>query len=164
MEAIKTREGGTTTLDCHTNQGTVKVFSKTLTVKTGERTELVNLSDEIRALVEATQIVDGYIQVSSLHTTAGLFINEWQEALLVDIRTMLDSIVPRETYYRHNDPEFSDCDRRNSDSHLKNVVFGQSLNIPIAQGKLVLGRWQSVILAEFDGPNNRSVFLQVFGI
>lgn len=164
MGAIKTREGGATTLDCYTNQGTVKVFSKTLTVKTGERTELVNLSDDIRALVEATGVEDGYIQVSSLHTTAGLFINEWQEALLTDIRTMLDSIVPRETYYRHNDPEFSDCDRKNSDSHLKNVVFGQSLNIPIAQGKLVLGRWQSVILAEFDGPNQRNVFLQVFGI
>ena len=164
MEALKTREGGTAALDCHTNQGTVKVFSKTLTVKTGERTELVNLSDEIRALVEAAGVEDGYIQVSSLHTTAGLFINEWQDALLVDIRTMLDSVVPRDTYYKHNDPEFSDCDRKNSDSHLKNVVFGQSLSIPIAEGRVVLGRWQSVILAEFDGPNQRNIFLQVFGI
>ena len=164
MGAINARKSGTATLDCYTNEGVVKVFSKTIQVETKERTELVNLSDEISQLVDATGVVDGYIQVSSLHTTAGLFINEWQDALLVDIKSMLEQIVPRETYYKHNDPEYSDCDRHNADSHLRNVVLGHSLSVPIAEGKLVLGRWQSVILAEFDGPNERKVFLQVFGI
>lgn len=164
MNLTKTREGGATTLDCHTNQGTVRVFSRTMTVKTSERMELVNLTDEIRSLADAAGVNDGYVQVSSLHTTAGLFINEWQDALLADIKSMLGTIVPREYYYKHNDPEFSDCDRQNADAHLRNVVMGQSLSVPIAQGQLVLGRWQSVILAEFDGPNHRQVFLQVFGV
>jgi len=164
MEAAKIRNEKTNALDCHTNQGTVKVFSRTITVKTNERTELINLTNEIRALAEATGIEDGYVQVSSLHTTAGLFINEWQDALLADVKSMIDQIVPRGTYYKHNDPEYSDCDRYNADSHLKNVVFGHSLSVPIAEGKLVLGRWQSVIMSEFDGPNERKVFLQVFGI
>jgi secondary thiamine-phosphate synthase enzyme len=164
MEVIKTREGGATTLDCYTNQGTVKVFSKTFTVNTDERTQLVNLTDDIRSMVESAGVEDGYVQVSSLHTTAGLFINEWQDALLVDIKSMLERMVPREDYYRHNDPEYSDCDRHNSDSHLRNVVLGHSLSVPIAQGKLVLGQWQSLIMAEFDGPNQRKVFAQVFGI
>lgn len=164
MEATKTREGGATTLDCYTNQGTVRVFSKTITVKTRDRMELVNLTDEIRSLADHTGVMDGYVQVSSLHTTAGLLINEWQDALLADVKTMLATIVPRESYYRHNDPEFSDCDRHNADSHLRNVVTGHSLTVPISEGQLVLGRWQSVILAEFDGPNQRQVFLQVFGI
>lgn len=163
MEAIKARERGAA-LDCHTNEGTAKVFSKTVTIKTHERTELVNLTDRIREFAEATEIQDGYIQVSSLHTTAGIFINEWQDALLSDVKTMIESMVPRDSYYRHNDPEHSDCDRHNADSHLRNVVVGYSLAIPIAEGKLVLGRWQSVILAEFDGPNQRKVFMQVFGI
>lgn len=164
MEAIKTRESVAGTQDCYTNQGTVKVISKTIMVKTDERTDLINLSDEVRSFVEGAGIKDGYIQVSSLHTTAGLFINEWQDALLSDTRSLIDAIVPRDSYYRHNDPEFSDCDRKNCDSHLKNVVFGHSLTVPISEGKPVLGQWQSVILAEFDGPNNRKVFLQVFGI
>ncbi|HXG67168.1 MAG TPA: secondary thiamine-phosphate synthase enzyme YjbQ [Blastocatellia bacterium] len=164
MEALKARGSGSPTADCYTNQGTVKVISKTITVKTSERMELVNLSHEIRALAEASGVKDGYIQVSSLHTTAGLLVNEWQDALLTDIKAMLEQIVPRNTYYKHNDPEFSDCDRNNADSHLRNVVLGHSMSIPISQGRVVLGRWQSVILAEFDGPNQRNVFLQVFGI
>ena len=164
MEAIKTRTGGITTLDSHTSQGTMKIFSKTIMVETDERTDLVNLTGELHALVESTGVKDGYIQVSSLHTTAGLLMNEWQDALLVDIKSMLEQIVPREIYYKHNDPEHSDCDRSNADSHLRNVVLGHSLSVPISQGKLVLGQWQSVILAEFDGPNRRKVFIQVLGV
>ncbi|HVG18961.1 MAG TPA: secondary thiamine-phosphate synthase enzyme YjbQ [Blastocatellia bacterium] len=164
MEAMKSPGKGAAALDCYTNQGIVKVFSKTMMVKTSERSELINLSDDIKAFVDATGVADGYVQVSSLHTTAGLFVNEWQDALLTDMKSMIEQIVPRDTYYRHNDPEFSDCDRHNADSHLRNVVVGHSLSVPIAQGKPVLGQWQSVILAEFDGPNERKVFMQVFGV
>jgi secondary thiamine-phosphate synthase enzyme len=163
MEATKAREG-TTASDCYMNQGAVRVFSKTITVETAERTDLVNLSEELKQFVEATGIEDGYVQISSLHTTAGLLINEWQQALLTDMKSMIEKIIPRELYYRHNDPEFSDCDRHNADSHLRNVVVGHSLSVPISQGKPVLGTWQSVIMAEFDGPNQRKVFLQAFGI
>lgn len=162
MEAQKARAAGA--LDCYSNEGTVKVFSKTIIAKTHERTDLVNLSDDLRDFVQATGVKDGYVQVSSLHTTAGLIVNEWQDALLADIKSTIENMVPRDTYYKHNDPQFSDCDRHNADSHLRIVVLGHSLSIPIDQGKLVLGQWQSVILTEFDGPNQRKVFMQVFGI
>lgn len=164
MEALKARDGEAATLDCYTNEGTVRAFSRTTSVMTRERTELVNLTDDIRAFVESTGVKDGYVQVSSLHTTAGLIINEWQDALLDDVKTMIERIVPKELYYKHNDPQFSDCDRHNADSHLRIVVLGHSLSIPIAEGRLVLGQWQSAILVEFDGPNERKVFTQVFGI
>ena len=164
MEALKSRDGAAATLDCYTNEGTVRAFSKTTRVKTHERTDLVNLTDEIRAFVESTGVKDGYVQVSSLHTTAGLIINEWQDALLHDVKAMIERIVPQDVYYKHNDPEFSDCDRHNADSHLRIVVLGHSLSIPIAEANLVLGQWQSAILVEFDGPNERKVFMQVFGI
>lgn len=150
--------------DYHTNQGSAKIFSKTVSVATNQRTELVRLTDEIRSFVEQTGVTDGFAQISSLHTTAGLFVNEWQEALLTDIKSMFERVIPRELYYRHNDPLHSDCDRRNADSHLCNLILNQSLSIPVEQGRLMLGQWQNVILAEFDGPNLRKVFLQVFGI
>ena len=164
MEALTARESGAETLDAHTNEGTVRVFSKTIMVKTNERTDLVNLSDDIRGFAKSTGVKDGYVQVSSLHTTAGLIVNEWQDALLADVKSLAESIVPRDTYYKHNDPEHSDCDRHNADSHLRIVVLGHSVSVPIEKGELVLGRWQSVILTEFDGPNQRKVFMQVFGI
>jgi secondary thiamine-phosphate synthase enzyme len=163
MKAIKSPVSGVAPLKEATVQGTVRVVSRTITVDTHERLELLNLTDEISSVVSASGISEGYVQLSSLHTTAGIFINEWQDALLVDIKTMIESLVPRDIYYRHNDPEFSDCDRSNSDSHLRNVVFGLSLSVPISRGELVLGRWQSVIMAEFDGPNQRKLFVQALG-
>ena len=161
MEAIKAREDGPAT---YTNQGTVKVFSKTIEVKTTERTDLINLTDEIRSFVEATEIADGHIQVSVLHTTAGIFVNEWQDALVTDMKSIIEKVVPQDVYYKHNDLEFSDCDKNNAHSHLRNVVLGHCLTLPISQGQIVLGRWQTIIFSEFDGPNQRKVFLQVFGI
>jgi secondary thiamine-phosphate synthase enzyme len=163
MEALKACDNAGEP-DFHASEGTAKAFSKTIIVKTHERTDLVNLSDDIRAFVKTTGVKDGYVQVSSLHTTAGLIVNEWQDALLADIKSTIEHIVPRDTYYKHNDPEYSDCDRHNADSHLRIVVLGHSLSIPINQSALVLGQWQSVILTEFDGPNQRKVFMQVFGI
>src|ERR1051325_1647892 len=139
MEATKANEDRKAIPDCYQNEGPVKVSSKTIVVETRERTELINLSDELRDFVESSGITDGYVQITSLHTTAGLYVNEWQEALLHDVKAMIDAMVPREEYYKHNDPEFSDCDRFNADSHLKNVVLGRSLSIPVSQGKLVLG-------------------------
>ena len=165
MEAIKSRvEEPIPVSDSYTNQGIVKVRSKTVVVTTGDRLELVNLSADIREFAETAGIEDGYVQVSSLHTTAALMVNEWQDALLTDVKAFLERIVPRGNYYKHNDPEYSDCDRKNGDSHLRNVILNHSLSIPIAQGKLVLGRWQSLILAELDGPNQRKVFMQAFGV
>jgi secondary thiamine-phosphate synthase enzyme len=164
MEAKLTREDGAAALSCYTNEGAVKVFAKTVAVNTHERSELINLTEDIREFARDTGVRDGYVQVSSLHTTAGIFINEWQDALLADVKNLIEGLVPRDKYYRHNDPEYSDCDRQNADSHLRNVVVGHSLTVPISEGEMVLGRWQSVILAEFDGPNQRKVFMQVFGI
>jgi secondary thiamine-phosphate synthase enzyme len=150
--------------DCRTTQGPMKICSKTINVPTAARMDLVKLTDELKTFVEAASVADGFMQISSLHTTAALFVNEWQEALSHDIRTMYERVMPRALYYKHNDPTFSDCDRKNADSHLSAIIMSHSLSIPIAEGRLMLGRWQHVIMAEFDGPNQRKMFLQVMGI
>ena len=154
----------TATLPGDAPAGLVKVCSKVLSVPTTERLELVDLSDDIRSFAGATGITEGQAHVSSLHTTAGLFINEWQEALLADMKDAIARLVPQNTYYRHNDSALSDCERCNGDAHLRNMVIGQSVSVPLAHGGLVLGKWQRVILAEFDGPGERQVFVQVLGI
>jgi secondary thiamine-phosphate synthase enzyme len=145
-------------------EGSYKVASSTLQFNTTERVELKSITREIAAFVEQTPIRDGVVQISSLHTTAGVMLNETQGALLSDISSFFEQLIPRGVYYKHNDPLLSDCDRKNADAHLRVLVVGQNLSIPIVDGRLKLGTWQNILLAEFDGPNNRKIHVQVMGI
>lgn len=147
-----------------TKEGMYKVASTTLLFATTERVELKGITDEIAAFVEQTPIRDGMVHISSLHTTTGLVLNEIEGALLSDMTTLFEQIVPRGVYYKHNDPLLTGCARKNADSHLRAMVVGHSISIPVEDGKLKLGTWQRVLLAEFDGPNSRKVHVQVMGI
>ncbi len=80
------------------------------------------------------------------------------------MRRFLDDIVDREDNWRHNNPEYSDCERKNADSHLRGMIMGQSLCLQVRNSAVLLGTWQSIILAEFDGPRSRSLSIQVSGI
>ncbi|PYU16451.1 MAG: secondary thiamine-phosphate synthase enzyme [Acidobacteria bacterium] len=102
--------------------------------------------------------------VQSLHTTTAVFINEFQQALLDDIKAFLERLVGRIDYWRHNDPRLSECDRKNADSHLRAMLLGHTLSVPVRDGALALGNWQSIILAELDGPRERAVQIQVLGV
>lgn len=147
-----------------TKEGMYKVASTTFLFATTERVELKGITDEIAAFVEQTPIRDGMVHISSLHTTTGLVLNEIEGALLSDMTTLFEQIVPRGVYYKHNDPLLTGCARKNADSHLRAMVVGHSISIPVEDGKLKLGTWQRVLLAEFDGPNSRKVHVQVMGI
>lgn len=147
-----------------TKEGTYKVASTTLIVTTDDRVELKTITQEIIDFVAQTPVREGVVQISSLHTTAGIMLNETQDALLGDMKAMFEQVVPRGVYYKHNDPLFSDCDRRNADAHLRAIVVGPSLSIPIENGKMKLGTWQQILFTEFDGPNHRNVHIQVMGI
>ena len=104
------------------------------------------------------------MQISPLHTTIGVLINETQDALLEDMSALFERLIPRDVYYKHNDPLLSDCERKNADAHLRAILAGLSIIIPIVDGELKLGTWQNILLAEFDGPNQRQVHIQAMGI
>jgi len=114
--------------------------------------------------VRKSGVRDGVVHLQSLHTTTAVFLNEWQDALLHDVRTFLEQLVQREGYFRHNDPAYSDCERQNADSHLRGMLMGQSLCLQVRNSAVLLGTWQSIILAEFDGPRSRSMSIQVSGV
>jgi len=145
-------------------EGVYKVAAATLVLGTNQRVQLKNITQEIAEIVAQSPIRDGLVQISSLHTTAGLILNEVQEALLDDVTAMFEQVVPQGVYYKHNDPRHSDCARKNADSHLRALVVGHSLSIPVENGRLKLGTWQQVLFSEFDGPNNRRLHVQVMGI
>ena len=142
---------------------TVRVISETLRLVTDKRLELYDLTERVADILKRHDIKEGMVMVSSLHTTLGLFVNEWQAALLHDVKAMLNKVVSPEEPYRHNDPEFSDCDRHNAHSHLQATLLGHALSFPVAAGRLVLGRFQAIIAAELDGPRNRDLAIQIVG-
>ncbi len=147
-----------------TTPGDLRIYQDTLTFQTSDRLELINITGQVNELVEKSGIRRGFVNVSTLHTTVCLLINEWQEALLHDIRRVIEDLVEREEDWRHNDPQFSDCDRKNADSHLRAMLLGHSLSLQVERAALVLGQWQSIIMAELDGPRPRSVSIQVIGV
>ena len=141
-----------------------RIFSRILDWATSERMQLLNITERINDLVRKSGIRDGLVHLQSLHTTTAVFINEWQDALLEDVRKYLEGIAPRDAYYRHNDPLYSDCERRNADCHLRGMLMGQTLCLQVRNASVLLGTWQSIILAEFDGPRSRSLAVQVSGV
>ena len=144
--------------------GGYSVVAETIDVDTAERLELVDLTDTVMAFVRRSGISEGLLSLWSMHTTCTVFINESQDALEVDIKAFLESTVARAHYYRHNDPEHSDCDRQNADSHLRAMLLGHSVTMQISGGELVVGRWQRVLCGEMDGPRTRTIRAQVQGI
>jgi len=130
---------------------------ETLSLKTEEKQQLINITSRVKEFVNSSGMKNGFIGLFSQHTTAALLISEFQNALLDDVRSFLGRIVEDELPYKHNSPEFSDCDRRNAVSHLRSVM------LPVCAGELVLGQFQSVILAEMDGPRERKLTVQFVG-
>ena len=144
--------------------GPYRVASTTMKVQTEDRVGLHDLTQQVRDFVRSSGVGAGQVLVASMHTTSAIFINEWQDALLFDIRNHIEGTVNRETYYRHNDPKWSDCDRNNADSHLRTLMLGTQVTLPVADGDVILGEFQSVIMGELDGPRERIVRLQVMGV
>ncbi len=127
---------------------------KRLEVKTSSRVQLIDISSHIKSLLKSEGISSGYIIVYVPHTTCGITINENADpAVKEDIIDVLNRLVPENSNYRHLEG--------NSDAHIKSSIIGSSVTVFIEGGALVLGTWQGIFLAEFDGPRIRSVLLKM---
>ena len=141
----------------------MKAFSASITLTTEEGTEVSDITKPVRDAVQQLPVATGIALVNTLHTTCALFVNEFQAAIVDDLKRMLDRLVPERGGYRHDDPRYSDCERGNGHSHLRAALLGRSVAVPINDGELTLGRFQSIIFAELDGPRSRQVSIQVIG-
>ena len=141
----------------------MKVFATSFTLSTEERTEISDITKLVRDAIQELPITTGIALVNTLHTTCALFINEFQGALMGDLKALIERLVPERSGYRHDDPRYSDCERGNAHAHLRTALLGRSISVGVNNGELVLGRFQSVIFAEFDGPRKREVTIQVIG-
>ncbi len=124
-------------------------------IQTITRIELIDITDRVRAAVKESCINDGICVISTRHTTSGIIINENERGLRVDILDMLEQLVPGDRKYAHNSID------NNADAHLRAVLLGMSETIPVEDGHLILGTWQSIFFIELDGPRNRTVNINV---
>jgi secondary thiamine-phosphate synthase enzyme len=124
-----------------------------ISVRTPEREILVDITERVQsAVAQARPGFNGLVSVFVPHTTAGVTINEGADPTVIrDIVDHLRRLVPRESGFRHSEG--------NSDAHIKASLMGSSAMVPVEGGRLRLGTWQSVYLAEFDGPRNRQVWV-----
>jgi secondary thiamine-phosphate synthase enzyme len=143
--------------------GGFAVRAEMLLVQSNARIELTDLTDRVAAFVRDSGVREGIVSLWSMHTTCAVFINEAQTALHADIKTFLEQMVSRDAEWLHNDPDHSDCDRFNADSHLRAMLLGHGLTMQVTGGELVVGQWQRVLMGELDGPRARSIRIQVMG-
>jgi len=137
--------------------------NKTVNIQTETKQQLIDLTSLLKEAIRTSGIRDGFAGIYSQHTTASLFVGECQSALVDDVLDFLKRIVDDGVNYKHNCPELSDCERKNATSHLRSLLLNHSVMVPIMNGKPVLGQFQSVLLAELDGPRVRSVHIQLVG-
>ena len=127
---------------------------QSIRVRTLRRTQLVDITQEVQRVVTALGIKAGTCFLYVPHTTAGILINEHADPdVALDAEGALDRLVPAAGPYRHAEG--------NSDSHAKTMLVGMSQFVFVEGGKLLLGRWQGIFFAEFDGPRDRQLYIKV---
>ncbi len=141
----------------------MKVFTSSFTLSSEERTEVSDITKVVREAVQQFPVSAGIALINTMHTTCALFINEFQSALIDDLKGLIERLVPERGGYRHDDPRYSDCERGNAHAHLRAALLGRSIAVGVNNGELTLGRFQSVIFAELDGPRKREITVQLIG-
>ena len=141
----------------------MKVFSTSVTLQSEEPTEVSVVTKLIGDAIQQFPVTTGIALINTMHTTCALFINEYQAALIEDLKGLIERLVPERQGYRHDDPRYSDCERGNAHSHLRAALLGRSIAVGVTNGDLTLGRFQSIIFAELDGPRKREITVQILG-
>jgi secondary thiamine-phosphate synthase enzyme len=127
-------------------------------VKTHKKEEILDITPEVKKIAEKSKIKEGICLIYAKHATASIIINEnYDPNVGVDILSALDRIIPEHADYKHN------CIDNNAAAHIKAAVTGPGKVIPIKDSKMQLGQWQSITLAEFDGPRERHVIIEIIG-
>jgi secondary thiamine-phosphate synthase enzyme len=127
---------------------------RTLSVSTGARTELIDITSRVQEVVRQSAVKEGLCHVFVAHTTAGVTINENADpSVRADILMVLNKVISDREPYRHREG--------NSPAHIKSSLVGCQLAVIVQDGRLLLGTWQGIYLCEFDGPRSRKVHVKV---
>ena len=139
---------------------TMKSLTKHLTFNIKSRRGFVNITPDIRKLVEQSQVQEGLCLVNAMHITASIFINDNEDGLLHDYEKWLEELAPHAPIeqYKHND-----TGEDNADAHLKRQVMGREVVVAITNGELDFGPWEQIFYGEFDGNRPKRVLVKIIG-
>lgn len=136
----------------------MKFKTEYLWFKTQKHREYINITDEVQDIVTQSGVQEGMVLVSAMHITAGIYVNDAESGLIADIDKWLEELAPFDINYKHHQ-----TGETNGDSHLKSLLIGHEVIVPITKGKLDFGTWQQIYYAEFDGQRNKRVIVKVMG-
>ena len=136
----------------------MKTATEYLWFDTARQREFVNITDSVADMVRRSGIAEGFVLVSAMHITAGVYVNDAESGLIADIEEWLEGLAPFRADYRHHRTGES-----NGDAHLKSLLVHHEVIVPITGGSLDLGPWQQVYYAEFDGRRRKRVILKALG-
>ncbi|MEW6493424.1 MAG: secondary thiamine-phosphate synthase enzyme YjbQ [Cyanobacteriota bacterium] len=142
------------------------IRNEIIEVETEKGIGIYNITPQIEKILEATSIKSGQVLVFSRHTTTALAINENEERLLEDVKVHLRKLAPESETYLHNDLHLRVVppdEPMNAHSHLMSMMLSTSEIIPVVDGNLALGTWQSILFFDLDGPRKRTVLVQISG-
>ena len=145
------------------------VYSERLEYETEQAMQFIDITEDVRGILERSGVVAGTVLVVSTHTTAAVILNEHEPLLLNDMARVLSRLVPAGDYYEHNDfsirtVNMHEDEPANGHSHCQHLFLGTSETIPVQDGQLMLGRYQSVFLVELDHARPRAVLVQAMGL
>jgi secondary thiamine-phosphate synthase enzyme len=127
-------------------------------INTRKLREFINITDRVEGFVQRSGIAEGFVLVSAMHITAGVYVNDAESGLIADIDEWLEKLAPyREDYRHHRTGE------TNGDAHLKSLLIHHEVIVPITKGGLDLGPWQQIYYAEFDGQRDKRIILKAMG-
>jgi len=148
----------------------MKSSTVTIEVLPERRHAFVDLTDELRRAIKDSGVTTGCAVAFCAHTTCALIINEWEDGALEDFRRRMESLVPGDLYYAHDDLERrtqnlqEGHERANGQAHVTQMLLGAtSHSVPVAAGEPMFGQWQRLLLVELDEPKDRVVVFHVFG-
>ncbi|MCS7113069.1 MAG: secondary thiamine-phosphate synthase enzyme YjbQ [Nitrososphaerota archaeon] len=143
----------------------MKIYGEYVKVETRRGEDLVDITDLVSEIVGRSGVSDGMVTIYTMHTTTGIVVNEGEEGLTKDIVRFLSKLVPENGEYMHH--HFFREDGRmavNAWAHLRSILTGMHTSLPVSDRRIVIGMRQRVFLIDFDGPQARSIYVQVIGI
>jgi secondary thiamine-phosphate synthase enzyme len=145
----------------------VKAHTEYLTFNTKKKRELVHLTEKVSEIVAKSGIIEGFVLVSAMHITAGVFVNDDESGLHSDIWKWLEHLAPETEDGTANskpiDYQHHRTGEDNGHAHLKSMLVHHEVTLPITKGKLDLGPWQRVFYAEFDGQRPKRLIVKALG-
>lgn len=136
----------------------MKFHTKYLWFNTTKHRDYINITDEVQEAVDESGIKEGMVLVSAMHITAGVYVNDAENGLISDIDKWLEELAPFNINYKHHM-----TGETNGDSHLKSLLIGHEIIVPVTNGQLDFGTWQQIYYAEFDGQRRKRVIIKVMG-